>query len=157
MNKYSMLFFGLGTLVVVLLSERRRDFLRPWIWIGGALAAALVLPHAVWEIRHGFPSVEFIRNASADKKVPLSIGGFLGDQVMMTGFGQTLLCVLGLGFFWLGRSARRLRGLAWMYVFVAALMMAGNSKSYYLSPIYFPYLAAGAVLVEILARRWWWA
>ncbi len=157
LNKYSMLFFGAGTLAAVLLSSRRRDFRGPWIWIGGAIAAALAMPHVAWEIRHGFPSIEFIRNAGASKNAPLSAGGFLGGQAMMMGLGQTLLWVLGIGYFLFRRSARPLRGFAWMYFLVAALMIAGNSKSYYLSPIYPPFLAAGAVLVEIIAGRPRWA
>ncbi len=152
MNKYSMLFFGLGTVGGVLLTARRRDFLRPWIWLGGLIAAVIVLPHAVWEFRHGFPSAEFIHNASTRKNAPMSVGGFLVSQAMMTGFGQTLLWSLGLGSFF-HRSAKSLRAFGWMYPIVAAVMIAGNSKAYYLTPIYFPYLAAGAIVVETVARR----
>jgi hypothetical protein len=153
MNKYSMLFFGLGTLAGVLLTKQRRDLARPWIWLGAALAALIVLPHLVWEIRHDFPSFEFIRNASEFKNAPLSVGGFLVDQAMMTGLGATLVWVLGLGLFLFHKSPTSLRVFAWMYPVVAIIMMLGNSKSYYLTPIYFPYLAAGAVVIERIARR----
>jgi hypothetical protein len=40
-----------------------------------------------------------------------------------------------------------------MYAVVVALMIAGNSKAYYLTPIYFPFLAAGAIVIEQAARR----
>ena len=156
MNKYSMLFFGAGTAIGLLLTLQRRDLLRPWIWIGGLAAAVIVSPHAFWEFRHGFPTAEFIHNASTLKNAPISPGGFMQDQIMMTGIGQTLLWLLGLGFFFLKKGSGRIRVFGWMYPAVAAIMIAGNSKAYYLTPIYFPYVAAGAVSLEAIAatRAW---
>jgi dolichyl-phosphate-mannose-protein mannosyltransferase len=153
MNKYSVMFFGLGTFAGILLTAQRRGLARPWIWLGGLIAAVIVSPHAVWEIRHGFPTREFIHNASVLKNAPQSAAAFAIGQAMETGFGQTLLWLLGLGFFFSGGAAKPLRAFGWMYVIVAAVMVAGNSKAYYLTPIYFPFLAAGALVVERLAKR----
>src|SRR6267142_4896736 len=74
-------------------------------------------------------------------------------QAMETGFGQTLLWLMGLGFFFWPGTTKPLRAFGWMYLVVAAVMVAGHSKAYYLTPIYFPFLAAGALVVERLARR----
>ena len=153
MNKYSVLFFGLGTVAGVLLAAQRRDLTRRWIWLGGLIAAVIVLPHAVWELRHGLPTREFIHNASVLKNAPLSVGDFAMGQAMETGFGQTLLWLMGLGFFFWPGTTKPLRAFGWMYLVVAAVMVAGHSKAYYLTPIYFPFLAAGALVVERLARR----
>ena len=161
LNKYSMLFFGFGTLAGLLFTERRRDLLRPWIWLGGLAAVILVLPHALWEVRLGFPSAEFMHNASTRKNAPITAAEFLLAQPDEIGFGQALLCLLGLGFFLVppwpddpGRTrATALRVFAVMYPVVAAVMIAGNAKAYYLTPIYFPYMAAGACAVERLGRR----
>ncbi|HET8946572.1 MAG TPA: glycosyltransferase family 39 protein [Candidatus Polarisedimenticolia bacterium] len=161
LNKYSMLFFGLGTLAGLVCTERRRDLLRPWIWIGALAAALLVLPHALWEVRHGNPSAEFIHNASTYKNTPLSASEFLLTQPLETGLGQTFLWILGIGFFAVQGARRRfaradgLLAFAVMYPVVAAVMIHGNAKAYYLTPIYFPYMAAGACAVEALARRRW--
>lgn len=152
MNKYSMLLFGFGTVVGLLLTPRRRDFLGPWIWLGGLTAALVVLPHAAWEVQHGFPSAEFIQNASMQKNAPVTMGEFLVSQVTMTGGGQTLLWLLGLGFFLIRGTEKSGRVIGWMYPVVFTVMVMGNSKAYYLTPIYFPYLAAGAVVIEDVAR-----
>jgi dolichyl-phosphate-mannose-protein mannosyltransferase len=153
LNKYSMLFFGFGTLVAIVFSDRRRDLLRPWIWLGGLVAVVIVLPHALWEWRLGFPSAEFIHNASTLKNTPLSPADFMRSQPNDTGWGQALLWILGIAFFLFHRDMKRLRGLAFMYPAVAAVMIAGHSKAYYLTPIYLPYMAAGACAVEGIARR----
>ncbi|MGE5243582.1 MAG: glycosyltransferase family 39 protein [Betaproteobacteria bacterium] len=153
MNKYSMLFFGAGVVVGLVLTEQRRDFARPWIWVGGALAALIVVPHVAWEVRHGFPSLVFIHNASTLKNVAMSPVEFMAGQAMETGLGQTVLWVAGLAFFAIGSITKRLRVFAWAYVAVLIVMLVGRSKPYYLTPIYFPYLAAGAVAVETLGQR----
>jgi len=45
MNKYSMGFLGLGLVVGLVLTSSRRHLLSRWIWLGGALAFVIFLPH----------------------------------------------------------------------------------------------------------------
>ena len=139
MNKYSMLFFGAGTVAALLLTPRRRDLLQPWIWLGGAIAALNVLPHVLWEVHRGWPSLEFIRNATSQKNAPLSVGEFLRTQPMLTGLGQAFVWLLGIAVLFRARGNASIRAVAWMFPIVTAVMIAGNSKPYYLSPIYFPF------------------
>lgn len=71
LTKVSFLFLGLG-LVAGLLLARRWDLLRsPWLWAGGALAALLYLPHVLWQVAHGWPTLEFMDNARRLKNVEL--------------------------------------------------------------------------------------
>ena len=68
--------------VGLLLTPARRLLLTRGPWMAGAIAAVIFLPHVLWQIAHGWPTLEFIRNASRDKmqvNTPLS---FLADQVM---------------------------------------------------------------------------
>ena len=43
-NKYSMLIFGAGIVVGVLLTSQRRALASPWLWIGGVIALVDTLP-----------------------------------------------------------------------------------------------------------------
>ena len=157
MNKYSMLFFGAGTIAALILTPRRRDLLQPWIWLGGIVAALIVLPHVLWELRYGWPTLEFIHNATAYKNAPLSVEEFLGAQPLLVGPGQVAVCLAGIAFFIRARGNASIRALAWMFPIVVAIMIAGNAKPYYLAPIYFPFFAAGAVAIAAAsanALRW---
>src|SRR4029453_9067257 len=80
-NKHSMLFFGLGVFVGVLLTPERRALRSPWIWLGGAVAALLFLPTILWEGAHRWPPPGFIRNAEAHKNVAFAPLAFLAEQV----------------------------------------------------------------------------
>jgi len=48
-NKYSMGFFGAGLIVGLALTRARVHFLNKWLWVGGALAAVIFLPHVLWK------------------------------------------------------------------------------------------------------------
>ena len=70
MNKYSIGFLGLGVVVGLVLTPARRHLFSKWLWLGGAIAFVIFLPHILWEIHNGFPTLEFIHNATAMKNLP---------------------------------------------------------------------------------------
>src|SRR5204863_5421181 len=61
-NKHSALFFGLAIVIALLLSPLRREFLKPWIWLGGLIALLIFLPNILWQVQHNFPTLELLRN-----------------------------------------------------------------------------------------------
>ena len=83
-NKYSMAVYGAGLVVGLLLTPERRALGKPWIWIGGAVAALVFLPNVIWNVRHGWPFFEVIRNIRASgRDVVLSPLEYLGHQVLI--------------------------------------------------------------------------
>ena len=124
-----------------------------WFWLGAAIALFIFLPHILWEIKLGFPSLEFMRNASRLKNMPMSPLAFFLGQMGEVGVGSAPIWLLGLYYYFFDRKGKDLRFLGWMYLAVFALMVFQKAKVYYLTPIYPLLLAAGAVFVENLARR----
>jgi hypothetical protein len=152
LNKYSMGFMVIGLAGGLLLTRQRRQLATTWFWLGAALSAVLFLPHVVWEFAHGFPSLEFMHNASQDKNVNLSIFGFFLGQVRDLNLINAPLWLAGIYFFF-RHSEGRFRPLGWMYIFVFVLMIAGNAKVYYLNAIYPILLGGGAVFFEQLVHQ----
>ncbi|HWM91489.1 MAG TPA: glycosyltransferase family 39 protein [Thermoanaerobaculia bacterium] len=152
-NKHSLLFFGFGVFVGLLLTPERRHFREPWIWLGGAIAVLLFLPHVIWQMRNGWPTAEFVRNATAFKNVALSPLEFFGEQVMQ--MHPLTFPVWLIGLVWLFRSRYRsgYRILGWMYVAAFLVLITQSSKAYYLAPAYPPLFAAGAVAIESWTLR----
>ncbi|HVR09543.1 MAG TPA: glycosyltransferase family 39 protein, partial [Thermoanaerobaculia bacterium] len=148
-TKHSMLFFGLGLAVGLLLTPFGRRALRErWVYLGAAVAAALWLPNLLWEVAHGWPTLEFLRNAQAWKNLPLSPAGFLADQVLAMQPLTLPVWAAGCGWLLVGRGARRFRVLGWTALTVAALLVAWKAKGYYLGPIFPLLFAAGATAIE---------
>ena len=155
-NKHSTLLFGAAVVVALILSRERRELAKRWIWIGGAIAVLLFLPNVVWQIRHGFPTIEDLENVKrSGKNVVLSPVEFVKQQVMFLHPALLPIWLTGLVSLLAGRLSR-LRVLGWTYLVLLALMIAGKAKNYYLAPIYPMLFAAGGVAIEDwLARRRW--
>jgi hypothetical protein len=148
-NKHSLLFFGFGVFAGLLLTPERRHFRERWIWLGGAIAVLLILPHVIWQVAHGWPTAEFVRNATAHKNVAFSPLAFFREQVLQ--MHPLTFPVWLAGLVWLFRS--RYRVLAWMYVVAFLVLISQASKPYYLSPAYPALFAAGATALESWIRR----
>jgi dolichyl-phosphate-mannose-protein mannosyltransferase len=152
-NKHSMLFFGLGVLVGVLLTPERRQLRSPWIWLGGALAVLLFLPNLLWEVANRWPTLEFIRNAEQYKNVSLAPIDFLGEQALQMHPLTLPVWLAGLGWFFFSKRGRPFRVLGWVYVTALAVLLTQHSKPYYLAPAYPVLFAAGGTAIEAgLAR-----
>lgn len=153
-NKHSIFFFGFGLLVGLALTSARKHLFTLELWLGVTVAFIIFLPHLIWQFVHGFPSVEFIRNASLYKNLSLSPQEFLlGQMVEMHVFLVPIL-LLGIVFFLLFKSAKSYRVFGWMYIAISVLFILTSAKTYYIAPIYPLMFAGGAAAFEHLIRKW---
>ena len=156
LNKYSIGFLCVGLVAGLLLTTNRRHLINKWFWLGNIIAFGIFLPHIIWEIKYGFPSIVFMRNATLYKNLPTPPIEFLMGQFLEIGFGNALLWLPGLFYCFLHREGKQFRLFGWMYIVIFAVMVATNAKVYYLSPIYPLLLALGAVAVEKFTGRVRW-
>ncbi len=138
----------------MVLTAHRRLLLSSRLLVGGALAVLIFLPHLWWEAVNDFPTLEFIRNATAYKIVAMSPLAFFGAQIIGNNPFTAPLWLAGLGYLLFAPAMRRFRPLGWMYLVVLLVLLLQHAKPYYLSPAYPALLTAGAVLVERLRWRW---
>jgi hypothetical protein len=157
LNKYSMGFMVIGLVAGLLLTRQRKQLATKWFWIGAVIAGVMFLPHVLWEVSNGYPSLEFMRNASQHKNVSLGALDFFKGQLLEMNFVNTPLWLSGVVFFFIYRGGRY-RSLAWMYPVVFVIMIAGNAKTYYLGAIYPLFLAGGSIVFERWFQdlRWRW-
>jgi hypothetical protein len=147
-NKHSILFFGFGVFVGLLLTPARRFIVDKWFWIGGAIAIALFLPNLIWEYRYDWATIEVLHNVQKEgKNVVLSPLAFIGQQVFILNPFTLPVWLAGLWYFLLDREGRRFRMLGITYLTVLVLMIVFKAKNYYMLPVYPMLFAGGAV--------WW--
>jgi hypothetical protein len=152
MNKYSMGFLGLGVVVGLVLTPARRQLFSKWLWLGGAIAFVIFLPHILWEIRHGFPTLEFIHNAP----IPHTPLQFIVGSVVEVHPLTMPIWLAGLAFFFLAKVGKPYRLFGWVYVSLLALFLLTPARPYYLSPVYIFLFAGGAVLIGAFVQQWNW-
>lgn len=148
MNKYSMGFFVLGLIVGMLLTPERIHFRRPWFWLGTAAGACIFFPHLLWEFRNGFPTLEFMDNATALKNIPTSPWAFFLGQITEAGPTNAIVWIPGLIFLLMSKNMRPYRLFGFMYVVIFVILAFQNAKAYYLSPILTLLFAAGGCAIE---------
>ena len=66
LNKHSMLIFGFGIVIGLILTRERVCFRSRWIWLGAALALLIFLPNLIWNIQNHFPFLELQANIRRD-------------------------------------------------------------------------------------------
>jgi 4-amino-4-deoxy-L-arabinose transferase-like glycosyltransferase len=153
LNKLSVLWLGAGLAVGLLLTGERRQLATPWPWACAAIALLLLAPHLVWQLANGWPTLEFMRNATAEKMVAKSPLAFAGQQVLVMGPLAAPLWLAGLGWYFLSPEGRRHQWLAWIWIVVVGLLaVSGTARANYAAPAYGALLAAGGVAVEGFAR-----
>lgn len=157
MNKISVLFLGAGIAVALLLTPQRRLFTTRWPWLAGAIALLMFLPYIAWQAMHGFPLLDFMRNATQLKMVNPAPIEFLKSQILNTGPLAIPLYLLGLVGVFAIKDLRPYRFHAIVFLTVVLILIgSGSNKSYYLSPAYPFLLVPGALTLDRLltSPRW---
>jgi hypothetical protein len=162
LNKHTMLVFGLAIVLGLLLTPQRKLLRSRWLLAGGVLAFLVVLPHLLWEIRHGFPHLEVLANIRRDgRDVPVGLLGFWSMGLLFLNPAAAPVWLAGLVGLFAAARLRTARALGWVFVVVIAVLFAttpGSHKTYYATAAYPMLLAAGATAIEaaLRARRNRW-
>ncbi len=155
MSKHTMVLYLAALAMGMLLTTARRHFATKWLWLGGLVALLIVLPNLLWQWTHGFPSLEFYRQATLGKNLPTSPLGVLWGQILYANPILLPLTLLGLYFLLCSADGKRFRAFGWMYVILVALMIATRSSRPDRICGAFPILfAAGAVMLEGVGKKY---
>jgi hypothetical protein len=154
LNKISVLWLGAGLAAGLVLTGERRRLLGRGPWLAAAIALALFSPHLVWQAAHGWPTLEFIANATGEKMRAIDPLSYLGAQVLDQHPLNAPLWIGGLAAALFVGRFRRVRPLGVVYLAVLALLLAGGkSRAGYLAPAYPMLYAVGAVWIDGLVER----
>jgi hypothetical protein len=158
MNKYNMFTCALGLAMGLLLVPQRRWY-KDWrLWLGGAVAAVIFLPHLIWQIQNGWPTLEFIENAKRYKIASFGIGEFLAAQILQIHPLNLPIWLIGLVSLLGVRRFETHRSLGIAFLVSLIFLMAQRSKTYYIGPAFPVLLAAGTCALEASTnggkRRW---
>jgi 4-amino-4-deoxy-L-arabinose transferase-like glycosyltransferase len=147
-TKYTVVLLLAGLAVGLVVTPSGRRHLRtPGPWLAGALALLVLAPNLWWQVRHGWPSVDFFNGGEGYEPGETGPGQYAGELLLLVGPAFLVLCVAGWRL--LARD-RRWSPLAVAAGVVVVGFLVTGGKSYYAAPIAFLLYAAGAVA----ASRW---
>ncbi len=173
--KYSIAACALALAIGLLVSGHAKLLRSRWLALGIGLTALLVLPNALWQIRHGLPMLEVLHNDQLNRH---ALANGMADEspnrwvnaLYMLGlqfaYNNPLFAPVWIwGLVWLWsfggvyteriRSARDkprsippYRFLAIAYLLLLGLLIATIGRGYYIQGLYPALFAAGAVAIE---------
>jgi hypothetical protein len=149
MTKYTMAFLVAGLAAGIIVTPARRFLASRWLWCGVAASLLIFLPNVIWQVQHGFISVDFLSSIHARD---IRIGrtkGFLIEQLFVPANVATIpLWIAGLYFYFFAPEGGRYRAIGWMFAVPLVLFAIAQGRGYYMAPAYPMLLAAGAVQWE---------
>jgi hypothetical protein len=131
LDKWSVGWLAPGLAVGLALTPARAALRTPWPYAAVAIAGVLVAPHVLWQVRAGWPTLEFMHNALAEKYVPLSLGSFLAEVVRMANPVAAPLAVVGIAAplaWWTGTGRGLVAARPLAVMFVGAFLIVASSK-----------------------------
>ena len=104
--KYTIAFL-LVAFVVALLAFDRGALRTRGFWIAAGITILFALPNLAWQVRHGWPSLEFASSQNAKTASDTSRPAYVAELILFVG-GVIVVAVVGVVWLW----RRRLRALA---------------------------------------------
>jgi Dolichyl-phosphate-mannose-protein mannosyltransferase len=154
MNKISLLWFGGGLVVGLLLTKHRRFLLTKEPWIAFLIAGIIFIPYIIWQIQNDYPTLEFMRNALKDKYVLQSPIDFLKSLILMENPVTFPIWILGLYHLFFNKDLKQFRILPIIFITVLiVLLLNPSSKAEYLSSSFPILFAGGGIFLESLSER----
>jgi len=153
LNKYSVLFLGLSTLIAMLTSPYRKLILSKYTLWGAFAGLLIMLPNILWQINHNFAVATHMRELYRTQLVNVSAGTFFPEQLMMN-FPSILIWATGLiGILVIGKEKEyRIFGIN--LLILVLLFFAAKGKAYYTLGIYLPMFAFGGYIIEKYLRKY---
>src|SRR6185436_14285561 len=104
------------------------------VWIAASIVALLAMPYLIWQMRHDWATLEFIRRASAGKMLAQAPGDFLRAQILNMHPLTLPVWLAGLWVLLIRPPAPWARALGIGFVAVCALLLTNStSRASYLA------------------------
>jgi 4-amino-4-deoxy-L-arabinose transferase-like glycosyltransferase len=148
-SKYLIAFYLAGLAVGILATPLRGSLLRPWLWLGAAVALVIASPSLLWQAAHGWPFIELVHGGARQiRTLELSPLAFFGQQLLFAGPMAAPIWLAGLWRFSVKPEQPELRVFPIAYAVMVVMFYALQGKAYYLAPVYPVLLAGGGVALE---------
>jgi Dolichyl-phosphate-mannose-protein mannosyltransferase len=153
-NKLSFLFLGFGLAAGMLLTKERKYYLCKELYLAVLTAFLLFLPNIIWQIANHYPTLEFMRNASAWKIVRMTPLQFFLGSLMELNPAYIVLLASAVYFLFIDRDGKKFALIGLVYIVLFTVFVINHGKPYYMGIIYPAVIGAGAVGAEVLIERY---
>lgn len=152
LNKYTMFVWGFGITIGFIFYDRGSLFKSKWLYISGLIAFIIFLPNLIWQIQHGIPFFDHMRELNSSQLSEQGTWDFLSGQLeMIPTLGISFLGLFALLF---NTRFKKFRSLGISFLVILITMWMLNAKAYYFFAAYPLVFAAGSVQIEKWLSQW---
>jgi hypothetical protein len=145
LNKYSTIFYVIGILVGMVLTNHRKLFQNRRFYVAIGISVLIALPNVFWQASVNFPVFSHMSGLRESQLVNVSIMNFIIDQILMC---FPALIIWLSGFYWLFKKSNPMKFLGWISLTIMLAFLIMSGKGYYTLGIYPLLIAAGSVQLE---------
>jgi hypothetical protein len=150
-TRYGVIVWVIALALGLAATAERSSLRSTALGIGAGIGALIALPDVAWQIGHGLPFLEVIRNDNADNFTGTPLV-FTIDQIFSINVVLAPLWVTGIVAPFVSRRFAGFRFLSIAFVASALLVFLSHGKNYYLAGAYPAMFALGAAACTALPR-----
>ena len=138
----------------ILLTEERKIFAQPKLYIAFVLGLLLIAPNLLWQYNNGFPVVHHMKELAETQLVNVDRLEFLKSQLFVF-IGSFFVILSGWLALLLYKPFHRYRLFFWSIIFTLAVFMYFKAKDYYAIGLYPIYISFGSVYLGNQLKEGW--
>jgi hypothetical protein len=154
LNKYSIAFFIVSSLVALMLTEHRNLFKSKYFFIGGSIGMLIILPNLIWQYSYNWPLIHHMKELQKYQFANVSVAGYIIDQFIMN-FPGLNVWMTGLIVFLFYKAEKKFRMLTYTYFFTVLIILFLRGKPYYTLGLYPILFALGGYAIERYYKSIW--
>jgi Dolichyl-phosphate-mannose-protein mannosyltransferase len=152
MTKTTILYYGPGFLIALLISKYRAHLLTRWPWLGAGLCLVIVAPYIAWEFANRWPTLEYWRNYSEFLYRATPLEYFIAEFVSVNPVVFPII-VAGLYRIFRRFGDTNYSFIGILFLIATVLLFTLHARYHMLAALFNPLIAAGSVFFEEALSR----
>jgi hypothetical protein len=154
LNKYNIAFLVIGFIPALILTEQRKIFAQPKLYVALGLGLLIMAPNLIWQYKHNFPVIHHLNELAETQLVNVDRVMFLKSQILffIGSFFVILASLYALLFY---KPFASYKSFFWAIVFTLAVFLYFKAKDYYAIGLYPIYIAFGSVFLGHILKQGW--
>ncbi|MBK7427963.1 MAG: glycosyltransferase family 39 protein [Saprospiraceae bacterium] len=154
LNKYNIVFLIIGLIPALLITEQRKIFLQPKLYVAIILGLLIISPNLLWQYKNGFPVFQHLKELAETQLVNVDRMEFLKNQLLFF-TGSLLVIISALYALLFYRVFQKYRIFFFSIIFTLLVFLYFRAKDYYAIGLYPIYIAFGAVFLANMLKDGW--
>lgn len=136
LNKYTMVFWGVGFVVGLLFYDSAKTYTNKWFWVTALLFLVLVIPNIIWQSQHNWPVFAHLTGLYEVQLNENSRIDFLRGQFFSMNPFNFPIWLLGLWAYFFNKELKQYKPLGILFLVSGLLLFLAKGKGYYFYACY---------------------